>query len=233
MSLPKIDLPIFELTLPTTGERVKFRPYRVKEEKILLVAQESTDPQEQLLATKQVINNCLIDKDISDLAMIDLEYINIALRARSVDNNVAFTITDPDTEEKIQLTIDLDNVKVIRDESHSNKVKINDEYMLFLKYPTIDAFTKIIGMSPKDPLLNYFIMVSCLDKVASDDEVYDFSNYTDEQIDEFVENLSGEVISGIQHFFETMPKLRHEMKYKNKNGDDKTFAIEGFRSFFT
>ena len=232
MSLPKIDLPIFELELPSNGEKVKYRPFRVKEEKILLVAQESKDPTQEILATKQVVNNCLIDKDVSELAMIDLEYVQLALRSRSVDNNVSFSITDPDTEEKVQLSVDLDNVKVVRNESHSNKVKVNDEYMLFLKYPTVDEFIKIFELSSKDPLANYFIMVSCLDKIASEDEVYDFKDYSEEQVDEFMENLTGDVIAGIQHFFETMPKLRHEMKYTNKNGDEKTFVIEGLRSFF-
>lgn len=232
MGLPKIDLPIFELALPTTGEKIKYRPFKVKEEKILLVAQESKDPSQEILATKQVVNNCLIDKDVSDLAMIDLEYIQLALRSRSVDNNVSFTIEDPDTKEKVQLEVDLDKVKVTRNENHSNKIKINDDWSLFLKYPTIDEFIKIVEMDPSDPLVNYFIMVSCLDKVASEDEVYDFKDYTDEQIDEFMSELSSDVIAGVQNFFETMPKLRHEMKYTNSNGDEKTFVIEGMRTFF-
>jgi len=233
MGLPKIDLPIFELTLPSTGEKVKYRQYRVKEEKILLVAQESKDPLQEVLAIKQVVNNCLIDKDVSELAMMDLEYIQIALRSRSVDNQVTFSITDPDTKEKVELAIDIDNITVTRNESHSNKIKINDEWMLFLRYPTIDEFMKIVGLDPTDPLINYFIMVSCLDKIASEDEVYDFKDYSDEQIDEFMGDLSTDIIAGIQNFFETMPRLRHEIKYTNSNGDDKTFVIEGLRTFFT
>jgi hypothetical protein len=103
---------------------------------------------------------------------------------------------------------------------------------MFLKYPTIDEFIKIIKMSPNDPLANYFIMVSCLDKLASEDEVHYFKDYTSEEIDSFMESLSGSVIKGIENFFQTMPKLRHEIKYKNKNGDEKTFVIEGMRTFF-
>lgn len=232
MTLPKIDLPIFEMTLPSNGKKVKYRPFTVKEEKILLVAQESGEAEQQILGARQIVNNCLIDEDVSNLPMFDLEYILLLLRARSVDNNIQFSIKDPDTEETVLLDLDIDEVKISRDDNHSNEVRINDEYMLYLRYPSIDEFISIINMNPDDPLVNYFIMISCLDKIASEDEVYLFKDYTNEQIDEFMENMSGDVLKGIQMFFETMPKLRHELKYKNKNGDDKTFVIEGMRTFF-
>lgn len=232
MTLPKIDLPIFEMTLPSNGKKVKYRPFTVKEEKILLVAQESGEAEQQILGARQIVNNCLVDEDVSNLPMFDLEYILLLLRARSVDNNIQFSIKDPDTEETVLLDLDIDEVKISRDDNHSNEVRINDEYMLYLRYPSIDEFISIINMNPDDPLVNYFIMISCLDKIASEDEVYLFKDYTNEQIDEFMENMSGDVLKGIQMFFETMPKLRHELKYKNKNGDDKTFVIEGMRTFF-
>ena len=232
MALPKIDLPISQLTLPSTGEKVKYRPFTVKEEKILLVAQESNDPEQEILAAKQILNNCLIDKDVSQLAMFDLEYILLILRGASVDNAITFTIKDPDTKESVELDLNINDVKIIKNEEHTNKVKVNDEYTLFLKYPTIEQFIQIVKMNPNDPLVSYFIMISCLDKLASEDEVFDFSKYTGEEIDEFMENLSGEVIKGIQRFFETMPKLRHEIKYRNKDGNEKTFVLEGMRSFF-
>jgi hypothetical protein len=232
MALPKIDLPIFEMTLPSTGEKIKYRPFTVKEEKILLVAQESKDAEQEILASKQVVNNCLIDKDVSELAMFDLEYVLLTLRTKSVDNNITFSIKDPDTGENIILEVDIEKIQFKENSDHSNKVKINDDFTMFLKYPTIDEFIKIIKMSPNDPLANYFIMVSCLDKLASEDEVHYFKDYTSEEIDSFMESLSGSVIKGIENFFQTMPKLRHEIKYKNKNGDEKTFVIEGMRTFF-
>jgi len=232
MPLPKIDLPIFELTLPSTGEKVKYRPFTVKEEKILLVAQESKDPSQEIIASKQIISNCIIDKEITEFAMFDLEYILLVLRTKSVDNKISFAIKDPDTEESVKLEIDIDNVKIIKNENHTNEVKISEDYILYLKYPTIDEFIKIIELDAKDPLANYFIMISCLDKIASEDEVYHFKDYTEKEIDTFMEDLSGNVIKGIQEFFETMPKLRHEMKYTNKNNTEKTFVIEGIRSFF-
>ena len=230
--LPKIDLPLFELVLPSTGKKIKYRPFTVKEEKILLVAQESDDVEQTILGIKQIINNCLVDINVEKLAMFDLEYILLMLRSKSVDNNIRFGVTDPDTNESIELEIDLNEVKITKDKEHTNKVKINEDYSLFLRYPTIQEFIKIAGSDSKDPLTSYFIMVSCLDKIASESEVFKFSDYTDQEIDEFMEGLQGDVIKRIQKFFETMPKLRHEMKYKNKDGKEQTFVIEGMRSFF-
>lgn len=234
MALPKIDLPIFELTLPSNGEKVKYRPFTVKEEKILLVAQESKDPEQEILAAKQIVNNCLIDKDVETIAMFDLEYILLSLRAKSVDNNIRFSIKDPDTEEIVELALDIeDGISLTRFDGHTNEIQINDEYMLYLKYPTIDQFVKIVQMDSEDALVTYNVMISCLDKLASDDEVHNFIDYSQEDIDAFMDNLDGGVIKQIQKFFETTPKLRHEMKYVNKNGDEKAFVIEGMRSFFT
>jgi hypothetical protein len=220
------------MALPSTGEKIKYRPFTVKEEKILLVAQESKDAEQEILASKQVVNNCLIDKDVSELAMFDLEYVLILLKSKSVDNNIRFSIKDPDTDEIVQLELDTENIQLKTHENHTNKIKINEDYTMFLKYPTVDEYVKIVKMDPNDPLVNYFLMTSCLDKIASEDEVHDFKNYNNEEIDNFMEQLSSSVIKSIQQFFETMPKLRHEMKYKNKDGAEKTFVIEGLRSFF-
>tara|TARA_R110002153_G_scaffold272904_1_gene442416 strand:+ start:27 stop:728 length:702 start_codon:yes stop_codon:yes gene_type:complete len=232
MALPKIDIPIFEMELPSTKKKLKYRPFTVKEEKILLVAQESNDAEQEILAARQVVTNCIIDEDISKFAMFDLEYVLLVLRSRSVDNTITFQIKDPETEETIQLVIDADNVKFMEDESHTNKIALDGTYTLFLKYPTIDEFTTIIKMDDSDPLVNYFVMISCLDYIASEDEVHYFKDYENTDIDAFMDNLDGGVIKKIQSFFETMPKLRHEMKYKNKEDKEKTFVIEGMRSFF-
>lgn len=232
MALPKIDVPLYELKLPSTGEKIKYRPFTVKEEKILLVAQESEDPEQEILAAKQIVNNCLQNKQIEDIAMFDLEFILMVLRARSVNNEIEFAIKDPDTDETVPLKIDLDELELVKDENHTNKIQLNDEYVLMLKYPSIDNFLRIIKMDPSDPLVNYYMLTSCLDAVASEDEVHYFKEYTDEEVDQFMENLQGDVLKGIQMFFETMPKLRHTLEYTNKNGDDKTFVIEGTRSFF-
>ena len=233
MALPKIDLPIMELELPSTGEKIKYRPFTVKEEKILLVGQQSDDPEMEILSSKQVINNCLIDKNVDDLAIFDLEYILLYLRARSVNNVISFTIKDSDTDEDVPLELDIDNIKIVKKEEHSNEIAITDDYKLFLRYPTINEFLQLVTADKDDPLLDYIMLVSCIDYVASEDEVHYFKEYTEEQINEFMESLSGDVVRKITEFFSTMPRLRHEMKYTNSEGTEKTFVIEGMRSFFS
>jgi hypothetical protein len=232
MALPKIDLPLNKITLPSDDSEVLYRPFTVKEEKILLVAAESKDPMVEMVAIKQVVNNCLIDKPIEEISMLDLEYIFLKLRASAVNNTAAFTITDPDTNESIPLEMDLENMEILRDPNHSKEVRINDDLVLFLKYPNIDDFTKIIDMEATDPLVNYVIMVSCLDTLATEDEVHNFADYTPEDIADFMDNLTGDIIKKISNFFDTMPKLRQELKYTNSNEDEKVFVIEGMRSFF-
>jgi len=232
MALPTIDRPIFQIVLPSTGEKINATAFTVREEKILLIAQESNDATQEIVAVKQIVNNCLVDKDVGDLAMFDLEYVLLVLRARSVNNEINFSIKDPETEEDVELTLDIENVTITKDANHTNEVKVNEDFILYLKYPTIDQYIKIVAMEDKDPLINYQLMVSCLDKIASEDEVHKFVNYTDVEINAFVENFSGSTVKGIQDFFETMPKLRHEMHYTNSKGDKKTFVVEGLRSFF-
>lgn len=233
MALPKIDLPIMELTLPSTGEKIKYRPFTVKEEKILLVGQQSDDPEMEILSSKQVINNCLIDKNVDDLAIFDLEYILLYLRARSVNNVISFTIKDSDTDEDIPLELDIDNITIVTKKEHSKEIAISDDYKLFLRYPTINEFLQLVTADKEDPLVDYIMLVSCIDYIASDDEVHYFKDYSEEQINEFMESLSGDVVRKITEFFSTMPRLRHEMKYTNSEGTEKTFVIEGMRSFFS
>jgi hypothetical protein len=230
--LPKIDRPIFELTLPSTGEKVKYTAFTVKEEKILLVAQEAKEIDQATLAIKQVVNNCLIDRDIDDLSMFDLEYILLSLRSKSVDNMVAFAIKDPDTGERVELALDLNDVKLMKDENHTNIIKINDEFTLFMRYPSINEFMTLFKTENSKPEMNFQILVNCMDKLVSEDEVYNFKDFSEEQIIAFADDLDSSAIKKIKEFFETMPTLRHELKYTNKNGDEKTFVIEGMQTFF-
>jgi hypothetical protein len=232
MPLPKIDLPLYEITLPSNEKKVRYRPFTVKEEKILLTAQQSKDAKQIVTAIKQIVNNCVQDYDVDRLALFDLEYLLINIRAKSVDNTVEFEIEDPDTKEKIKLTLDLQNVKVYKDEKHSNKIEVDDKYTLFLKYPTIDDFAEILSKENLSPEESYEILVSCIDMLASEDEVYNFKDFTKKQVDEFIESLHSDVTKKIKLFFDTMPKVRHEMPYKNSNGEQKTFTIQGTQSFF-
>lgn len=232
MALPKIDLPMQQIILPSSGEKIKVRAFTVKEEKILLIAGEQKDAAVEIMAIRQVLNNCIVDGNVESLAMIDMEYVFLKLRSNSVDNLTKFSVTDPETGEIVDLELNLDEVECVRDPTHKMEVRINEEYVLILKHPTIDEFSLVITMDESDPLTNYYIMCSCLDKLASDDEVHDFKDYTREEIDEFMDSLDAGSIKKIQHFFATLPKLRHELKYTNSNGKEQTFVIEGIRSFF-
>jgi hypothetical protein len=232
MPLPKIDMPIYEMKVPSDGKTVKFRPFTVKEEKILLIAQESKDPSQIMLAIKQILNNCLIDRDVSSLAIFDIEFFLVQLRSKSVDNNVFFEISDPDTEERVRLELDLASIEVKTSPNHTNKIKVSDEYFLFMKYPTLDQFEKLVSSDKQTVDYSYDVMLSCLDKLASDEEVYGFKDFSKKEVEDFVESLPSDIIKSIKQFFDTMPHIRHEIEYKNRNGDIKTFVIEGTQSFF-
>lgn len=232
MPLPKIDLPLYELTLPSTGNKIHYRPFTVKEEKILLTAQQSKDPDQIITAIKQIINNCVDDYDIDKLALFDLEYLIINIRSKSVDSNVDFEIEDPSTGEKIKLTLNLEDVKIHRDENHNNTIILDETYTLFLKYPTINLLTSIANEETLTPEKSFEILISCIDKLASEDEVYNFKDFTKKQIDDFVESLHSDTIKKIKYFFDTIPKIRHEIPYTNSKGEEKTFTIQGTQSFF-
>jgi hypothetical protein len=261
MSLPKISSPIFTTTLPSSGEKVKYRPFTVKEEKILLIARETADIDQIVLATQQVINNCIIDVDATKLPTFDIEWLLLHVRAASVDGQVKFNIPDPDTKENVELEFSIDDVKVYRNPDHTTNIRVSDDYVVFMRYPTIEesfmlfraaaqqhALNKELVNATKDKdkerirkelqdlsknAVEYDIMINCLDKLVGEDEVYDFSKATKQEINEFVDSLEPKAIKRIQNFFETMPNIRHEIHYKNSKGDDKTFVIQGFDSFFT
>jgi hypothetical protein len=232
MSLPKIDLPIYQCELPSTRKKIKFKPFSVKEEKILLTAQETEEPEQIMLAIKQILNNCIQDVDVSQLAVFDIEYLLIQLRSRSVDNVTEFEIKDPDTDESIKLELNLADVKVNRSDDHTNQIKISDEYSLFLKYPSLEQFENLLNKEEQSAEDSYNVMMSCLDKLASAGEVFNFKDFSKKEVNEFVESLPSDVIKAIKVFFETMPKVRHELKYTNSNGTEKTFVLEGTQTFF-
>lgn len=224
MSLPKIDLPLFEMTIPSSGKKVKYRPYNVREEKILLVAQESDDLDQTILAIKQIITNCVYDLDVNDIPIFDLEYIMLNIRAKSVNNEIEFSIVDNETDETVVLKLDINEIKLIQDEKHNRKIDLDNGYTLIMKYPTIDKI--------KD---NEDLVINCIDVLVSNDgeKIYKLSEYTKEEIETFIEELNPKVIDSIKMFFKTMPTLKAEIPYKDKNGKDKKFVLEGLSNFFT
>lgn len=229
MGLPKIKHPLFDLTIPSTGKKVKFRPFTVKEEKILLIAQESKDIKDAIQAIKQIINNCVMNVDVDQLAIFDIEYIFVMLRSKSVNNIVEFQITDPETKEKIPMSVDLSEMKVAKDPNHTNKIYLTNDIILMMDYPVVDHIELI---ADEDMNSISELLKKCMNCLVDGDTVYKFSEYSEEEIDEFFNDLSAESANKIKEFFETMPKLQHEIKYTNSKGNNKTFVLEGTKNFF-
>jgi hypothetical protein len=235
MALPKIDLPLFELTLPSTNKKIKYRPFTVKEEKILLIAQESKDHKQIVLAIKQILNNCVQDMDINTMAALDLQYVLLSIRAKSVNNEISFNIKDPDTNETLELTIDIDEIQIKRSPDHSKVIKITDTIVLQMRYPTIDNIDSIDADGEgenvsKDKLFD--LMVECIESVVDGDNVYKLKDFSKEEVNEFLDSLTSEIVVKINTFFNTMPVMRYEKKYTNKDGVQKTFVAEGLETFF-
>ena len=231
MPLPKIDQPLFELTVPSTGEKVKFRPFTVKEEKILLIAQESKEQTQVVTSIKQVLGNCLQNYDIEKLAVFDLEYILLNLRSRSVSNELDIKIKDPDTQEEIEVNIDIDNIKIVRGENHKDVIDISDNISLKMKYPSIDYAMKFSADTMSQSEM-FDVMVGCIDSVVEGDQVYKLHEFSQQEVNEFLDSLNAEVISKMKDFFDGAPKMRYEHKYTNKDGVEKTFVAEGTETFF-
>jgi len=234
MGLPKIDLPIFETKLISTGrKKIKYRPFTVKEEKILLIAQESDDIDQVVLAIKQIINNCCSDVDVDELPMFDLEYLLMQIRGKSVNNLIKFQVTDPDTEQPVDIEIDVEEIKVVKPKGHKKEIKVGTDSYLVMKYPKITDVTSILTNIDDDKSSTVFdVMLSCIDSFVQGDSVYSLDDYADDEVLEFVESFSTETIEDIKKFFETVPVMRFETEYTNANGDDKKLVLEGVETFF-
>ena len=235
MALPKIDQPLFEIVIPSTEKKAHFRPFTVKEEKILLIAQESNDVDQIILSIKQVLNNCLVGAEVDDLSVFDLEYIILNIRGKSVNNEILFGFQDEETEERVDVMLDVNDVNVQFDPNHSKEIVINDQYYIMMRYPSLDEVKgmQLLGEGDTEQMFN--TMLSCIDILVdrTSDEIYKLSEFTDKEVSDFVDGFTGTVVESIKNFYQTMPKLRHTIEYKDKNGKDKTFVVEGMESFFT
>lgn len=230
MALPKIDLPLFEITIPSTGKKTRYRPFTVKEEKILLIAQESKDQKQIVLAIKQIINNCLNDVDVDSLAVFDLQYLLLNIRSKSVNNEITFNITDPDTNESVELSFDINAIEIKKNPSHNRLIPVTSDISINMMYPNSDTLESIAGEGESKPMFD--VIANCIDSVVQGDVVYKLKDFSKKEVNDFVESLSSDVLVKIKEFFDTMPVLRYEKKYVNKNGAEKTFVIEGMETFF-
>jgi hypothetical protein len=232
MPLPKISQPLFQMTVPSTGDKINYRPFTVKEEKILLIAQESNDIDQVVLSIKQILGNCIQDYDIEKLAVFDLEYILLQIRAKAVNNELKFKIIDPETEEEVEVELDVNDIEIVRSDKHSKMINVTDDIVLKMRYPTIDFIRSLQSAEDNQQEALFGIMKSCIEAVVEGEQVYKMSDFTDEEVDSFLDSLDARVINSVRDFFDTIPKMKYEVKYHTKDGTEKTFVAEGTETFF-
>ncbi|NDH49142.1 MAG: hypothetical protein EBY41_01080 [Proteobacteria bacterium] len=233
MPLPKLKHKLFDLTVPSTKQEIQFRPFLVAEEKVLLLTQEGT-PKEVMDSVRQVINNCIVTEGVfvENMTTFDLEYIFIKMRARSINNIVELTYRDLDDDKRYEVTVDLDEIEVKYDDTHTNKIDIDDNLGMIMKYPSADLSTIVEdGVDEVESFMR--ILRHCIDKIWEGDEVHEVSQYTEEEVVEFIESLDVKTFQKIQTFFDTMPKIRHEVSYTNSLGTEKTIPLTSLADFFT
>ena len=234
MPLPKLNYPIFELTLPSNNTQIKYRPFLVKEEKILLMAQTSEEPADIVNSIRQVINNCIITEGINveDLTTFDLEYLFIKIRSKSVNNVITLTYRDLEDEQKYTVEVDLDQIEIIKDPNHSNKIEINDTMGMIMRYPKADL-SKSLQLIDGEMEVFFEVLKSCIESIYDETTVYKPEEYSKEEFDEFVQSLSVDSFKQIQTFFNTMPRLHYEVKYTNSLGKEKVIPLTNLNDFFT
>ena len=237
MPLPKIATPVYELELPSTGETIQYRPFLVKEEKVLVIALESEDTKQITTAIKNVIKNCIQSKGIKveTLPTFDIEYLFLNVRGKSVGEEVEVTITCPDDNEtQVPSSINLDDIKVQIDENHSPDIKLDDEYTLRMKYPSMEEFIKTNFQAGEISVDDTFQLISsCIEQVYSEEESWAGTDCTKKELSDFIGSLNTKQFKDVENFFETMPKLSHKVKVTNPNtGVESEIVLEGLQSFF-
>lgn len=234
MSLPKIQYPVYNIKIPSLNKTFRFRPFLVKEEKLLLMAKESDNPGDMLSSIKQVVNNCLVDNnlDINKLAIFDLEYLFLKLRALSVDNIVKLTYIDNEDNKKYDFDLDLNTVEVKFPEKIDNNIKLTETSGILMKYPSASLYDdKEFLNLEKDYMFE--LIIKCLDKIYDGDSIYETKEYKKKDLEEFLENLNVRAFEDIKEFLLNVPKLYHEINYKNSLGNDRKIILTELSDFFT
>jgi hypothetical protein len=241
MPLPKISTPTYELVLPSTGKTIKYRPFLVKEEKVLIIALESQDTKQITNAIKQVLKECIITRGIKieELPTFDIEYIFLNVRAKSIDEKIDLIVTCSDGETQVPVTVFIDEINVQKNPDHSKDIKLDQSLVLRMKYPSLDQFIKnnFDFSSDEQNVSNieksFDIISSCIESVYTNDEAWSASDCTKKELIAFIESMDSNQFKQIEKFFETMPKLSHTVKVKNPNtGIDEEITLEGLTSFF-
>ena len=239
MPLPKINTPTYELELPSTGKKIKYRPFLVREEKILIMALESEDIKQISDAIKTVISDCILSRGvkINELSTFDIEYLFLNVRAKSVGESVEVNVTYPDDgETQVKVEIDIDDIKILKNPNHSNIIKLDDNLSIQMKYPSLNQFVESNFETSEDNSQvdkSLSVIISCIGTIFNEEESWSASDSTEKELREFVEQMNTKQFKDIEVFFETMPKLSHQIKVRNPNTKvTSDVVLEGLASFF-
>jgi len=238
MPLPKISTPTYHLELPSTGKEIQYRPFLVREEKLLVLALESEDTKEITTAIKNVIKACIRTKDIKveELPTFDIEFLFLNIRGKSVGEEIEVNILCPDDGESYsKVNIAIDEIEVQRNEKHTNKIQLDDELTMEMKYPSLDQFIKNNFDFNSDSGLDqsFELVAACIDKIYNEEEVWDSAETSQKEMIEFLDQMNSSQFKKIEQFFDTMPKLSHEVEVVNPNTKVKSkVLLEGLASFF-
>ena len=240
MPLPKIATPSYELELPSTGQTITYRPFLVKEEKLLVIALESEDTKQITNAIKAVIRACVLTKGIKveTLPTFDIEYLFLNIRGKSVGEDLDVKLICPDDNEtEVDVTISLDDIQIQKPEGHSNQIKLDNNLMMELKYPSLNEFIKN-NFDPNDKSKNpmdqsFDLIGSCISKIYNEDEVWAAADCSKKELNDFLDSMNSNQFKEVEKFFETMPKLSHTVKVTNpKTKVESDVVLEGLASFF-
>ena len=238
MPLPTISTPTYELTLPSSNRKIKYRPFLVKEEKILILAMESQDSKAIARAVKDVISKCILSKGIKveKLATFDIEYLFLNIRGKSVGEHIEVMVTCPDDgKTQVPMSINIDDIKVQKDKGHSTDIKLDEQYTLRMKYPSLSEFIKTNFDNVNDMKVDdtFDLIAQGIDQVYTEEESWSHQECTKKELNDFVESLNSNQFKMVETFFETMPKLSHTINVTNPNTKvDSEIKIEGLQSFF-
>jgi len=236
MALPKLTTPTYELEIPSTDEKIKFRPFLVKEEKILMMAMESKASADITQAVKDIVQECTFNKvKIDDMPMFDVEYIFLQIRSKSVGEVSKLKLLCPDDEKTYaDVELDLNEVKVQVGDNHTNKINLGNGMGMIMKYPTIDSFSET-GIKDINPGNMLEVIGTCILQIYEEEgkKVYDTKDQTKKEVTDWIEQLNTKQFKDVQNFFETMPKLKHEITIKNpKTKKESKITLNGLNDFF-
>ena len=238
MPLPTIATPIYELELPSTGKTIKYRPFLVKEEKLLVLALESESNKEISTAIKAVLKACIQTRGVKveQLPTFDIEYLFLNIRGKSVGEEIEVNLICPDDEKTtVPVTINIDDIEIKKSEDHNKRIALDKNLMMEMKYPSLDQFIKNNFDFGAEPGIDqsFELIASCIDKIYNQEEVWSTSDCTKKEITDFLEQMNSVQFKEVEKFFTTMPKLSHEVKITNPNTDvESTVVLEGLSSFF-